>query len=229
MTVLLLWPFSVAAIQFHSYVQGPYVDVVVSDIELPMDQLNKDLGSGLTTVIVAHLTVIKKQTVHTKNQQEVRIRFDLWDEVYNVDQAPPITASAPATANRKFKLKEEVLKIIGTYRFNQILRTSDFGNGEDIRVTFSMIVDPISKDKKQKIKRWLAQNRVGASSSSTATGDSTPAAADPLGSGTKNRSLFGQILDSEFSSDITTGQWVFTSPVTALSPPVSNVGGANEK
>jgi len=218
--LLFLAPLTGLATGIKLNRNGPDVDVQIFDVPLPMNELRRDLSSGLSTILVGTLTTWRGEDVHSRTSFTLKVHYDLWDEVFHLQRSVGEKKSPPST----FK-KSEIASHLSRYTFPSALSLDDIKRNPGLSVTFSLVVDPISKDKRKKIRKWLAQNQVSVPSSQpTALSSKTPST-EATTRGSVHRGLFGQMLDSELDDSMDSGKWNYLSPKLGL--PVKDLG--NEK
>lgn len=220
MVFLFFMPFLAAAMEMRLVQNGSNVDVRIFELDLPMEQLEKDIKSGLSTILVATLITWKKNKLNSKVVMNLKIRYDLWDEAFYLQK----TMGKDKSTQKMIK-KSEVLNFVKSYTFPAVLSLEELRGNNEISFAFGLVMDPISKEKRQKVKKWLAQNQVSipssqpqtvGNSSSQAT-ESSPPSVEPTTKGAFNRGLFGQLLDSELGSGVDSGKWTYLSQKKSMS------------
>jgi hypothetical protein len=106
-----------------------------------------------------------------------------------------------------------------------VIPLDELRTNPEVSLTFGMVIDPVTKEKKKKIRKWLAQNQVNLPSAQPSATDSKTPATQPPTSGSVSRGLFGQILESELGDEIESGKWAYISP----KQPISIKDVTNEK
>lgn len=203
------WSF---ATDFKLVRSGSHVDVQVLDVPMPMDELGKDLNSGLSTIIVGTINVWKGEALLSKTSLTWKIYFDLWDEVFHLQRLEGDKKISQST----FK-KSEFAASLSHYTFPSVFSLEQIKQNSNLSLTFNFVIDPISKEKRKRIKKWLAQNQVSIPSSQPITSSIKTPSAEPATRGSVNRGLFGQMLDSELDEDINSAKWTYSSPKMDLS------------
>lgn len=205
---LLCIPLVASAIEVKLKKNGKDIDVIISNIELPSEKLKKDLKSGLSVSFQATLSVSRKKHLLRKSILNFKAYYDLWDEVFYLQTL------GDDKHIQKFSKESEVLMTLQTYSFSRSISEEELKKGEAF-VRFALALDPISKEKKLKIRKWLAQNQIGSPSNLNAASDlSTPIQSAHA---IKSRGLFGKILDSEIENEVESGEWIYLSPELKIS------------
>jgi len=225
-TILFLFTLPLIGLAFEAKLikKLDHFDVRVSGIELPIDLLAKDLKSGFSTIMIARLGLWKNDKEESNRRLNIKVYFDLWEEVYTIQWE-----QGTEKITLKVSTQTEALKVLSSYTFKSSISAEEL-NRKNITfaIIFGLEIDPITKDKRKKIRKWLADNNVNSPATpagsitnvnlkSNARLASTAPSLDTLNSGSLSRGLFGKILDSELGDDIDSAKWSFLSPKTSLS------------
>lgn len=191
---------------------GSHYDLQVSNVPFPQEKFKKDLNSGLSTTLITSLSLFRENALQTKKQLMFKIYYDLWDEVYyfkSLDGDKVLSTT---------KLNKTLLNnFLSQYTFPTTITEEESKRISSYTAMFELVVDPINKEKRDKIKKWLAQNQVPATTSSNISTSNDKLKVDTTTSGTIKRNLFNQILDSELNSELDSGAWNFVTPKVPLS------------
>jgi hypothetical protein len=150
------------------------------------------------------------------------VHYDLWDELYYIQWE-----QGHEKVTQKVSSQRDVFKYLSSYTFSSILPLEIFNKKENVfSISFGLVIDPITKAKRKKIKEWLANNKVNTPSSQVA---SLPEQAIQANlkeistSGSIVRGLFGKILESELGEEIDAASWSWLSPkITIISKDIIN-------
>lgn len=206
----LVASLSVFGVELNYKISKKSLVVEAKNIDLP-DNISKSLRSGFTNVLVFKITLWKEGKIESESQILNTIVFDLWGEFYS--------------AKRKSEGSDFQLKTTKENELLTWLKNSDFNlkiNSETVRdsrenyeMAIKVIVDPISKEKREKIKVWLSENRVNVPGGSLKVDPGSRSGMREIAKDSSTDSLrtdvFNQVLDSELSKDEVTGSWVFQS------------------
>lgn len=206
--LLLLIPAVALGFELKLKKNGTYIDAAIFNVELPTEKLNRDIKSGLPTVFVATLTIWNKKKLVNKIIQKFDVYYDLWDEVFYLR-----TEDADSKA-KKFMSSSEIVSALQHNYFLKIIKATDLV-ADHMSVRFALVMDPISKEKKIKIKKWMALNQVSLPSPTPSGG--TEGLIEAPAPSTKDRSFFNKILDSELNDEIESGEWSYLSPEQKIS------------
>lgn len=208
---ILFWAPFLNAKEISLKKVGEQVIVTVSEIPLPKPYLDKAMGSGLTTHIFARIIVYEKDQELFQVNHAYKAFFDLWDEIYFIKDK-----SGAVEETLKFKDKDKVIDSFKSLSFtaqsNQLPAAI-----ETLKISFQIAIDPLSKDKIEKIRKWLALNTVNSPSSAptlvaSSGGSSQPTASIPnngVSSGGVFRGLMESIFESELKEGSSAGGWSY--------------------
>ncbi|MBL7557704.1 MAG: hypothetical protein JNM24_17880 [Bdellovibrionaceae bacterium] len=212
--VLLVFSYKSLAIEAKPVKEGNQISFVVNDLIFP-ENFEKTLKSGLSNVYILKLSLWKDgQSVFVKDY-EVKIVFDLWDEMYFVT-----TSNGSNSSIEKYSVNVNILEKLKTFKFTSGLKASDFKKTNNYEIKVSIIVDPITKEKQKKIKAWLAENQVNIPGTSGRAPTSKQGISNDRGASTLDTvktSVFNKVLNSELDSEIVEGAWVFNSEKLMIS------------
>jgi hypothetical protein len=142
-------PFTV---NLHS--KNGRLEARVVDVDLPIEKLDRELSSGLSTTYVARLPLWQNGRSLGHPTQTIKITYDLWDEVYRLQRT-----ENGVTKTSQYLEKADVISILKNYTFQDLV-ASESVKSFPLTLKFSLVIEPISKEKKVKIRKWLAQNQV---------------------------------------------------------------------
>lgn len=192
----------------HPFKKDKMVHVKYSDIEFP-ENFEKSLKSGFSNVILVQLYIWKNGKLFQNKNVSNRVVFDLWDEVYF------LTRVGDSNVEEKLNIKTGILEKLRSYTLTNIFSINDIGSEDTLEMNLRIVTDPISKEKRKKIRSWLAENQVNLPSAGGAsaikTHENKPSRAQASAFETIKTSVFTQVLDAELNADIVDGAWVFES------------------
>ncbi len=200
---LLIISNPVFAVSVQILKNGSTGDLKISGIELPSSQFESDFKSGLSTMMLASVSILSTGKVVAQDTLKLKVYYDLWDELFYLQQL-----NGNSKYSSKAKTTNELFKMLESYTFPSLIKMEDLKGEQTISINFVFTVDPITKEKKEKIKKWLAQNQVNTPrGESTASNSKTKPIATVAS--TAGRGIFNQILDSELSAEIESARWIF--------------------
>jgi hypothetical protein len=226
MFALIFWfGISAHAVEMKSETHGTRVEVSFSGLPLPEEELRKQMKSGLTTTFAAQL-IVKGASSTFKTLRTFWIVYDLWEERYQVKVLEAETVQKFTSSDA-----EAVIGQLKSPSFQIPLLK------EDAQAQLILTMNPVSREKMEKIRRWLAQNNVNLPSANAVSSKSTvnpetsikngvaekpPTASaeapnvnvSPI-AGARFSGVLAQVLDSELA-DSSSGAWKFISPAYKL-------------
>lgn len=128
--------------------------VKIKDITYP-DKIEKELSSGLTTKVLYHLQLKAGPEVIINFISEYAVKYDLWDESFAFEISPP----SDEKVKRIFRSNNEVLVQLQSPVFDGAFG-SDVQQDKLMRIQVDILLNPIQKEKMEKIRKWVAQNSV---------------------------------------------------------------------
>ncbi|OYZ23061.1 MAG: hypothetical protein B7Y39_06770 [Bdellovibrio sp. 28-41-41] len=206
----LIVSFAARGVGFRVKVVNKNVVVEARKIDFP-ENLNKALKSGFTNILVFKVTLWKNGKIESESQVLNTIVFDLWDELYTAKRH-----SGATDFQVKFSKENELLAWLQNAELNLKLNSDTLtDNKSNYEMAMKVIVDPISKEKREKIKVWLSENRVNIPGGSLKIDPGSKSSAREIAKDSSTESLrtdvFNQVLDSELGKDEVAGSWVFQS------------------
>ncbi len=165
------------AAELTPLVNGNRIGMRVQELTLPAS-LDKDLKSGLTNRILIRATLLADSQVLGRKAVEVDVTYDLWDENFrltvNVDHEVVhteviATIGAAIAAVKSPALPDLFLVSTSTQETKYVLK------GE-------ILLNPIEREKLDKLRKWVAENNSDATTTSPVLPDPTGAAASALSS-----------------------------------------------
>jgi hypothetical protein len=216
--ILFSFIVSIAAlgVEFKVKVAKKNAVVEARKIDFP-ENLNKALKSGFTNVLVFKVTLWKNGKIESESQILNTIVFDLWDEVYSARRQ-----SGATDVQVKFSKETELLDWLQSSELNLNLNSDALSDSKSIyEIAMKVVVDPVSKGKREKIKVWLSENRVNVPGGSLKIDPGSKSGMREIAKDSSTESIradvFNQVLDSELSKDEVTGSWVFQSDKVKVS------------
>lgn len=207
LVIICFIPLTTFALEIKSQMNGGDVDITVMNVPVPEQQLDKELGSGLSTVLVATLSVWKNEKLLSRMSVDYKAFYDLWAETYRLQKGHEAQKKT-----EQYTKKSEVINQLKNHSFKSVFQSSKLEADDKVTVIFALVIDPITKEKRLKIRKWLAQNQVGALAGEPSTSGESKATNSGTSTVPINNGLFSQILDEELGDQTDSGKWVFVSP-----------------
>lgn len=156
------------------------LEVVLKEIPLP-ETLSTDIQSGLTNRLLIQIILKNEKQDIIRKAFEVSIKYNLWDENFTVvtftadkleksdsslttnkDEALNVadTEGKSKPIRSDFKSKELVLEMLKNLKFSKVINTSKLDSKVVYTIFTEVLLNPISKEKIEKMKDWVNQNSV---------------------------------------------------------------------
>jgi hypothetical protein len=199
------------AAELRPVVKGDAVGVVIAGLALPAS-LNKDLKSGLTNRILIRLTLLADSHVLDRKAVEMDVTYDLWDEDFRLT----IDIDHKIVRDEAIARIEAVMAIVNSPALADVFNVS--GPTPEVKYTLQgeVLLNPIEREKMDKLRKWVAENN----SNATATGSAFPDPAGltaPLATASPADSLFNRLFAQYARGDDVAALWHVTlhsSPFT---------------
>jgi len=174
------------------------VGAVVVQASLP-PTLRSDLSSGLTNRILLQVALQKASSVVAQRTAEVRVKYDLWDETYQMT----VSVEGSASISSTFLKIDEVIGALENLRLPGLFASSELTEGSRYELGVRILFDPIEKARMEELQRWVEEN---SSTTVPATTDVGPGAqaSTPLSA---SRSLFDRIFEQYAAGATVAAVW----------------------
>lgn len=163
------------------------VDVIIRGVQYP-ETIAKDLKSGLTNRILIRITLAADDREVAQRAVEMTVKYDLWDENFRAT----LLVGGTVVSEQVYAQIEQVLAQLENPRMPALFNVSDAPRGLDLGLKAELLLNPIEKERLDKIRKWVAENSVhtpGSPSGNTA----------PIGSSASN-AIFNTIFEQYASS-----------------------------
>ncbi len=187
-----------SAAELTPFVEKGQLGVIIKNPGYP-EQLQKDLVSGLTNKILIQvelLTTAHAQASQIKKVLEIGVKYELWEEKFKLT-----TTEADGVTSKVLPSLKEVMTSLNNIRISKLMRVDVSSKELEVRFTYATLLNPIDKEKMDKIKEWVAQNS-----------SATPV--DPTGFGgprnvvqSRKNILFNQIFEQYANGDRVASAW----------------------
>ena len=177
------------------------VDVVnMININYP-EKLVGNLTSGLSTVLLVQTTLQSNDVLVAEFGQQIVIKYDLWDEIFQVKKTVNGLAEPP------FNLADTttVLAYLNNLEIKLPQLSSHLNQHTQLTINTTLLLDPIAREQMALIRQFVAENSVPGSVG-TSGGDAK----------SNNSSLFNLIFQ-QYSNGIDVGAiWSTSTSVTIM-------------
>lgn len=165
--------------------------VEVQDLPVPQEELIKSVKSGLTTISVMEASLVGNSVTVQTEQAILKQYYDLWEENYYYQ-----IEGRRMVEKKSFKTMDALLQFEKTIRLESLGMINQINENLVYRIKFRYLLNPIDKSKTEKIRSWIAENRVSALGS-----NKTNAA------GIRFNALFDSILNEYFVEGGPSAKW----------------------
>jgi hypothetical protein len=144
------------------------------DLALPAT-LDKDLTSGLTSRFLARAQLQAGTHTLAQSAVEITVKYDLWDEnfrvVMSVDEHAVLDTMYPHLADVRAFLQD--MRVPGMFA------VSGAPPGELLTVQASVLLNPVDRERMNRLREWVKQNSTPAPSDPTSPDAAAPVRAAP--------------------------------------------------
>lgn len=148
------------------------IGVRLQKLDFP-ESLRKELVSGLTNRLLLRISLRDDGKLLEEAVVEIAVRFDLWDEVFHV-----ATRSADGEATRVERTLDATLQELGDLRLRDLFDVAPRAKDERLHVHADVLLNPIDRERMDKIRQWVAANTTTAGSTSQSTTSTTSASSE---------------------------------------------------
>lgn len=203
----VFWTMVASAEGVRPFKGGDYLGAYVECSSYPVEPLKKQLSTGFSTMFLIKARLVRGEWKSEEVLSYMEMFYDLWDEVYVLKQS-----SARKTDQKQFKTQEKLLEYLGSFATHDIIPLNKLKKDKKFSIEINISMNPISKDRVEKMKKWLAESTVNPSLHKTGAseGESTK------DFGMQFNRLFKKIFDEYTQSGTTKAEW----SVQLLSQPV---------
>jgi hypothetical protein len=167
---LLLTP--ALAAELTAMRRGQHIGARVQKLDFP-ESLRKELVSGLTNRLLLRVSLRRDGQLLEETAIEITIRFDLWDESFHV-----ATSSPGGEVRRVETSLDATLRALDDLLLADLFDVSSRPSNEQMHVHADVLLNPIDRERMDKIRRWVAENTTNAASSSQSTTRSSSASSE---------------------------------------------------
>lgn len=193
--ILMAYSTLAAAPEITPFFEKSQLGVTIKNLSYP-DTFSKDLVSGLTNKILIRVELTTRGREPSRKILEVAVKYELWDEKFKVTNSDGDSATSRMLPNL-----EAVLRELRSIRIPNFMKSDGITRDQELRFTYAALLNPIDREKMEKIKDWVVQN-------------STATPADPTGFGSsrnvvqaRKNTLFNQIFEQFTSGDRVAAAW----------------------
>jgi hypothetical protein len=140
----------------------------LQNLDFP-EALRKELVSGLTNRLLLRISLRNDGEVLEEAVVEIAVRFDLWEEVFHV-----ATRSSAGESTRLEPTLDTTLRALDDLQLRDLFDVAAQSK-ERMHVHADILLNPIDRERMDKIRQWVAANTTSATGSSQGTTSTTSA------------------------------------------------------
>ncbi len=120
------------------------------------DTLVKDLASGLDNRVLIRVAVIAKAKPIGGANVTVLIKYDLWEEVFNVR----MMIGEVTTYRTDFKQVQDVIVHLSRLQLTKLFPIDSLPQDQGLALQAEILINPVEREKIEKLRKWVAANTV---------------------------------------------------------------------
>jgi hypothetical protein len=154
--VALLYMFSStqsAAAELTPFVEDGQLGVAVLELPFP-PSIKKDLMSGLTNRVLLRVALVDDAQVVVTKDVELAILYDLWEENFNLT----VTINRTVVRTEVYPHEADILSFLQNARLPNLFDMTKLAGKRRIIVRVDALLNPIDRERMDKLKRWVAEN-----------------------------------------------------------------------
>lgn len=176
--ILIFLMLKAESAELKPFIKNDHLGLNITDMDLPPN-LKRDLKSGLTNKFLILTTAKCEPNIKLESNLEIAMKYDLWEGSFSAT----LIQNQGEVKKMKYSSLLDILNYLGKIRLENIFPMKQVSSCKILTITSDILFDPISKEKLEKIKKWVNEN-------------STP---NPVGTGnTGNLSRSGRIFSQIF-------------------------------
>lgn len=206
--LLMVLASTASATSLTLWRQNSHLGVRLQKIHVP-GEIQRELASGLSNRWLMNLTLTVKGVPIQERNLEFSLKYDLWDEVYRL-----VLRIDDQERNRwQFATAEQFLQFFGLIKIPELFDASQLVLAEPVSIRLRLLINPVSKERMEKIKAWVTQNSITVPS----TQGGFPNGRVP--NGIRTNTLFNKIYEEFENGKSLSSAWSedFSTPLLKLS------------
>lgn len=201
------------AAELRPVVNGDRVGVLIKGLALPAS-LTKDLKSGLTNRILIRVTLLMDARVVDRKAVEMDVTYDLWDENFRLT----VNVDHEVVHTEVIATLGAVMTIVSSPALAEVFVVAAPTQEAKYTLQGEILLNPIEREKMDKLRKWVAENNTNATASGSALPDPTGLAA-PLPTASPSDSLFNRLFEQYARGDDIAALWHITLVSSSFSLP----------
>jgi len=151
--ILMLAPVGASAAELTPFLQEHRVGVAIEKMRAP-PTLRKDLVSGLTNRVLIKIDLLHNGQSLNRKVVEVSIRYDLWEETFNVDTR----MDSAVVSSRTYRKLDEVVSVLSNLKLPGLFSLASDAQGSQLVLTAELLFNPVDKERMDEIRKWVTEN-----------------------------------------------------------------------
>jgi hypothetical protein len=154
--VALLYLFSSTqstAAELTPFVENGQLGVAVRELPFP-SSINKDLMSGLTNRVLLRVALLEDAQVVVTKDVELAILYDLWEENFELT----VTIDRTVVRTEVYPHEADILSFLKNARLPNLFDMTKLGKKRGLIAKADALLNPIDRERMDKLKRWVAEN-----------------------------------------------------------------------
>jgi len=153
-SAVLIASTSLAA-QIQPLIQNQQLGIALSDIDWPAS-LRKDFISGFENRILIRATVMTGEKPIATRDLVIVEKYDLWDELLRIR----VTLAAQPYSDKTHKSVDEAIMELRNLSAQNVFPFTLFTSGQKLILRADIFVNPIERERIERVTRWVAENSV---------------------------------------------------------------------
>ncbi|MGZ5278661.1 MAG: hypothetical protein ACXWC9_01890 [Pseudobdellovibrionaceae bacterium] len=150
-----IWALQLEAAELHPWLKDKKIGLTISNMSFP-ENFSKDLKSGFTNKFLVHATMDCGSKMNAQKLIEIGIKYDLWAESFLVT----INDDANKPIQTKYSSLNEITSFLEELKLKDLFPIDRLVACKMMTSNVEILLNPIAKEKADKIKRWVAENSV---------------------------------------------------------------------
>jgi hypothetical protein len=155
-----------------------------------------DLVSGLTNKLLIRVGLFSGGRQVDRKTVEISIKYDLWDETFNLT----ISVDEAAVASRTNLAREAVEAFLADIRIPDLFAAGEMREDGVAAIRVEMLLNPVERERIEAIQKWVAEN-------STYTPADTPGFSDKRVGNSRSNAIFNRIFEQYANGADTAATW----------------------
>jgi hypothetical protein len=142
-----------AAAELTPFVENGHLGVAVLELPFP-PSIDKDLMSGLTNRVLLRVALLEDMQVVVTKDVELAILYDLWEENFKLT----VTIDRTVVRTDVYPHEVDILSFLKNARLPNLFDMTKLAGKRGIIVKADALLNPIDRERMDKLRRWVAEN-----------------------------------------------------------------------